>query len=402
MKDLAVYVHYPFCVRKCAYCDFLSAPGSFAKQNEYIEALVREIKGKSDFLTNYRAKSLYFGGGTPSLMPPEGLAAVMEALADVCGSWPWKESGSESLRSSGIVAPETFDKSETEPEATIEANPGTVTAEKAALWRRLGFNRVSLGMQSANELVLRSMGRIHTVKEVEESVRLLREAGFRNISLDLIIGFPGDTRDGFRQSLNEAMRLQPEHISCYSLSVEEGTPLSRRLEAGEWQLPSEELERQMYEDALRMLEGAGYHRYEISNFAKPGFESRHNMAYWDLSEYIGLGLGASSYVGGARLKNETDLTRYSEAADPGSLTAVEQSPSRDNDLEEFMFLGLRRTEGVSEEMFRERFGCPVEEEYGRELAELEKSGLILRKDGGIRLTRQGLDLANIVFEAFLK
>ncbi len=393
MKDVAVYVHYPFCVRKCAYCDFLSAPGSLEKQNEYIKALLREIEGRSGFLKDYRVKSLYFGGGTPTLMPEEGLTAVMNALANSCGCWPWNRGGSE--------AP--GNKANTDvPEATIEANPGTVTAGKAAYWRKLGFNRVSLGMQSANASVLGAMGRIHTSADVEASVRVLRKAGFRNLSVDLIVGYPGDTPEGFHHSLEEAVKLSPEHISCYSLSVEEGTVLSARLESGEWQLPSEETERSMYDDALRTLEQAGYRRYEISNFSRPGFESRHNMAYWDLSEYIGLGLGASSYLGGARLKNTVDLKAYCKTPDPGKLAAVEQAPGRDNDLEEFMFLGLRRTEGVSEAEFRKRFGTSLQEEYGQELETLVHEGLLVWEDGRVSLTRRGLDLANVVFEAFLK
>ncbi len=377
MSDLSLYIHIPFCVRKCRYCDFLSAPENTGERARYIEALGREMKCRSEDLKKARVKTIFWGGGTPSLLSPAEFREIAKGLKTCTGEW------------------------DEDAEWTIEANPGTLDAEKAGEWRRAGVNRVSLGVQAAQDRLLERIGRIHTFRQAKESVGILREAGFSNINLDLMMGLPGQDLNDWKETLEEALSLAPEHLSCYSLILEEGTPLLRAVREGREILPEEEEERAMYEYTLRRLEKAGYRQYEISNFAKPRYACRHNLVYWELGEYQGLGLGAASYREGRRLKNTTDLAAYIRAEDPTKLDTVEEESSLKDQMEEWMFLGMRKTEGVDLTEFRRRFGRDGEEVYGDVIGKLEREGLILRERNQIRLSRRGLDLANQVFAAFL-
>ncbi len=377
MSDLSLYIHIPFCVRKCRYCDFLSAPENTGERARYIEALGREMKCRSEDLKKARVKTIFWGGGTPSLLSPAEFREIAKGLKTCTGEW------------------------DEDAEWTIEANPGTLDAEKAGEWRRAGVNRVSLGVQAAQDRLLERIGRIHTFRQAKESVGILREAGFSNINLDLMMGLPGQDLNDWKETLEEALSLAPEHLSCYSLILEEGTPLLRAVREGREILPEEEEERAMYEYTLRRLEKAGYRQYEISNFAKPRYACRHNLVYWELGEYQGLGLGAASYREGRRLKNTTDLAAYIRAEDPTKLDTVEEESSLKDQMEEWMFLGMRKTEGVDLTEFRRRFGRDGEEVYGDVIGKLEREGLILRERSQIRLSRRGLDLANQVFAAFL-
>lgn len=377
MKELAIYIHIPFCVKRCRYCDFLSAPCGEEEREEYVRALCREIRCRREELQAYRIRSVFIGGGTPSLLKEEELVSIAECLKDNTGSWM------------------------TEAEWTIEANPGTVTLEKAMCWRKNGVNRISLGMQAAQDRLLRSLGRIHTSDQLLKSVETVRQAGFSNMNLDLMMGLPGQSMEDWKETLETAVNLSPEHLSCYSLIVEEGTPLYTDVSEGRCRLPEEEIERGMYDWTLRFLAAQGYRQYEISNFAKEGFECRHNLSYWDLSEYRGIGLGASSYIQGRRIRNEQNLLSYMGAENPALLESVEEEYSEKNAMEEWMFLGLRRTEGIRKADFEARFARSVESVYGGAIQELKERGLLAEGEGRLYLSRKGLDLANLVFEAFL-
>ena len=374
MEPLGVYIHIPCCVKKCRYCDFLSAPGCSAERHQYLQALCREIVSRQEELKSYQIRSVFVGGGTPSLLEAEEFAQLAETLRSNTGEWV------------------------PEGEWTIEANPGTITVQKAEAWYRWGVNRVSMGMQASQAELLQRLGRIHTYDQVEDSMKVLRSVGFTNINLDLMMGLPGQSMADWLETLEKAVALEPEHLSCYSLILEEGTPLYEDVESGRLSLPDEETDRTMYDLTLRFLEEKGYHQYEISNFAKEGKECRHNLSYWDLSQYRGMGLGASSYIKGCRIQNTFDLDEYNTK---GPQEHVEEEASVKDAMEEWMFLGLRRTKGVSRWEFQARFGCPMESVYGEVTAKLLQDGLIQEEGDQLCLSRRGLDLANVVFEAFL-
>ena len=377
MRDLAIYVHIPFCVRKCRYCDFLSAPGNAKERTAYLQALMREMRYRSAELQKYRVKTIFWGGGTPSLLEAPAFEEAAAALRACTGEW----------------APDV--------EWTVEANPGTLCEDKVESWRRMGVNRVSLGVQATQEHLLRRIGRIHTWEQAVESVKTLREAGFSNINLDLMMGLPGQSLDDWTETLERGILLGPEHLSCYSLILEEGTPLYEDVRQGRESLPEEEAERAMYNLTLKRLQAAGYMQYEISNFAKPGYHCRHNLVYWELGDYQGLGLGAASYIEGVRRKNTEDLCEYVQAENPVVCERIEEENSLKNQMEEWMFLGLRKTAGVDLREFQDRFGHSAESVYGETMRDLQEEGLILRKGDQIMLSRRGLDLANQVFVAFL-
>lgn len=377
MESLGVYIHIPFCVRKCQYCDFLSISGEEVQKDRYVEALCREIHQRAEELSGYEIRSLFWGGGTPSVLNSEQFNRIVRTLLESAPHWRQNA------------------------EWTVEANPGTVTPELARSWKVAGVNRISLGAQAFQDSILKELGRIHNWEQVRESVSILRSAGFDNLSLDLMMGLPNQRLRDWEETLSQALDLAPEHLSCYSLIVEEGTPLCEKYKAGKLRLPEEEEERQMYALTLEYLEQNGYLQYEISNFAKEGRECRHNLSYWDLSAYRGLGLGASSYIQGIRSRNACSLEQYCEAWNPSALEQVEDEASLKNAVEEWMFLGMRRRQGISEAEFEERFRMRPEKIYSKQLEELSRQGLIIRENGRIRLSRRGLDFANLVFEAFL-
>lgn len=380
-KQLGIYVHIPFCKRKCAYCDFLSFATTPDIQTQYVEKLIEEIK-KCELPYEAEVATVFFGGGTPSILEAEQIAKVMDTLR----------------KKFAFAA---------NPEITLEANPGTVTEEKLKAYRQAGINRLSLGLQSVHSEELQLLGRIHTYGEFVESFTHAREMGFSNINVDLMSALPGQSPETWRETLQRVVALEPEHISAYSLIIEEGTPFyerygedAKRRENGEdcqW-LPSEEAEREMYYDTARILAEAGYHRYEISNYARKGYESRHNSSYWKRIDYRGFGLGASSLVENTRFRNTTEMQDYLAgdyaAYDEEKLTVEAQ-------MEETMFLGLRMREGVGVQKFEEKFGTTMEQVYGKVLKKLYGENLLQCSDGRIYLTEKGIDVSNYVLSEFL-
>lgn len=375
----AVYVHVPFCRAKCAYCDFNSYAGKDGLHEAYAGALRQEAERfwrdrppAADAIT-----SVYIGGGTPTVLPADQLGRILSASAPTM------------LRTA-------------ECEVTVEANPGTVDAESLGTLRRVGFNRLSLGVQSLDDGALKSLGRVHDAAEARRAVALARAAGFDNVNLDLIYGLPWQSLASWRWTLREALRLDPEHLSLYALSVEPGTPLHDWVERGEIELPGEDQVADMYSLAEDILRDSGYEHYEISNWARPGRECRHNLVYWANEPYVGFGAGAHSYVDGRRRGNVADPAEYVRRASD-RLEVVESDEAIGSDLEmaETLFLGLRRGVGVSHFEFRRRFGRDLADRYGLTVAELVRSGLLSADADGIRLTPRGRLLGNEVFVRFL-
>ncbi len=387
MRELELYLHIPFCVRKCAYCDFLSAPAGRDVQQTYVGALQREIRAFAGRAAQeYFVTTVFFGGGTPSVL----LASEIAALMDV-------------MREGFVFA--------SDAEVTIECNPGTADREKLRVYRDAGINRLSLGLQSADDKELAMLGRIHTWADFLRTYEDARAAGFDNINVDLMSALPGQTVSSWERTLRKVLALSPEHISAYSLIIEEGTPFYERYHEDDeirrdggvpHFLPSEDAERRMYEMTEELLGEAGLCRYEISNYARQDRECRHNIGYWRGTEYMGFGLGASSLVdcssGYARFRNPDDLTAYLRGDFSGREMQMLTVQDR---MEEFMFLGLRLTDGISEAEFARRFGCPIDKIYGKVLEEQQGLGLLARHGGRVFLTPRGIDLSNLVMAEFL-
>ena len=380
-KPLGVYVHIPFCIRKCNYCDFLSAPADDATKKSYVDALCRELEGYRELTKEYQVETVYFGGGTPSVLPVEYIRQVLDTIQ------------------------KNFTIDMERAELTLEVNPGTVTKDKLEEYKKLGINRLSIGVQSAKEEELKLLGRIHSFADAKNVVYWAREAGFQNLSLDVISALPGQSFESYQETLEEILKLQPEHISSYSLIIEEKTPFYELYGEGkekESELPEEETDRAMYVYTKERLKESGYERYEISNYAKAGFESRHNSSYWTGKEYIGAGLGASSLFTNARYHNETDLLTYIKEVEEGKDIRREIERLVESEvMEEFMILGLRRMCGVSREEFQKRFGKPMETVYGSALQKLKKNGLITVEGDRVALTELGIDVSNQVFIEFI-
>ena len=381
-KSLELYVHIPFCVRKCEYCDFLSAPAGADTQQEYVRNLLLEIEQKGVRCTDYEVTTIFFGGGTPSILKAGWIADILDAIH------------------------RNF-KVRKDAELTIECNPGTLTFEKLSIYKSAGINRISVGLQSASDAELRELGRIHTYEDFLKSYDLIRKKGFSNVNIDLMAALPGQTLKSYEQTLRRVLALKPEHISAYSLIIEEGTPFYEKYEADELlrekgekpqMLPSEETERLMYERTKELLLAHGYERYEISNYARRGYACRHNIGYWRRENYLGFGLGSASLLENERFHNTTDLTDYLG----GDYLAYEQEKlDKKSQMEEFMFLGLRMTDGISTECFRQTFGLTVELVYGPVLEQQIADQLLRKEDGRIFLTERGLDVSNYVMAQFL-
>lgn len=370
-NSFELYIHIPFCVRKCAYCDFLSAPGSEEAKASYTKALLREIEAVKT--EKREVSSIFVGGGTPSALSPSLMGDIFEKIH------------------------ESFSVAQ-DAEITIEANPGTLSKEKLFLYKNAGINRLSLGLQSPEEAELKSLGRIHTYEEFLESFSLAREAGFQNINVDLMCALPDQTYEGWIRNLRTVAALHPEHISAYSLIIEEGTPFAKR----KLNLPDEDTEYRMYEDTAGILAEYGYEQYEISNYAKKGLACRHNIGYWTRKEYLGLGLGAASLWGNQRFSNTSDFSAYlKESGSPEKIRENREILSLEDEMSEFMFLGLRMTEGVSKAEFLESFGTPIESVYGKVLDKYKNMGLLEEKEGRIFLTRAGIHVSNGVMAEFL-
>ena len=377
-RSLGLYIHIPFCKRKCGYCDFLSAPAGEEVIKAYVRALVNEIalKGRTK---SGPVNTVYIGGGTPSMLQVPMLEEILAAVAEA-------------------FSPEN------DAEVTLECNPGTLEEKdlRPLFDGRAGLavNRCSLGAQSFDDAELALLGRIHRSADTVRAVRLLREAGVRNLSLDLICALPGQDEASARRSLERALELAPDHLSLYSLILEEGTPFYERYAERPDLLPAEETERAMVHGAQDLLAEHGYRQYELSNYALPGKESRHNLRYWKREDYLGLGLGASSMIGNVRWKNTDSLEAYlrldgnAPREDAHKLSVTEQ-------MEEFMFLGLRMSRGVAASDFASEFGVTLQSEYGDTLARHLANGLVCFEDGRWFLSRRGMDLANYVMSDFL-
>lgn len=385
-KELGIYIHIPFCKQKCYYCDFVS----FSNKEEYIEKYVETVKREIDSydLSNYNITTIYIGGGTPSRIPSEKIQEILEIIK--------QEISANQTKWEDI-------------EITIELNPGTVDEEKIKKYKEIGINRLSIGLQSTNNKLLKEIGRIHTFEDFKNTYNLVKEVGFENINVDLMIGLPNQTISDVKDSLNEIIKLNPTHVSVYSLIVEENTKMEQLINNKELQLPDEELERQMYWYVKNILELNGYNHYEISNFAKKGKESKHNLNCWEQKEYIGLGLAAYSYLNGVRYGNTSNIEEYINVQDffnrseleASGIRIVDEVQSLEDKRKEYMLLGLRKIEGVSIQKFKEKFVENPIFLFRKELEKLVNEELIAIDGDCIRLTNKGLDLANIVWEEFV-
>lgn len=374
---MELYLHMPFCVRKCAYCDFLSFPTDQETQNLYTRRLREDIDAMGKKYGDIPVDTIFIGGGTPSVPDSALIVGIMEHV-----------------RKAFHVAEGA--------EISMEANPGTVTREKLTDYRRAGINRLSFGLQSANDRELKLLGRIHTWAEFLESFHLARECGFTNINIDLMSALPGQTRESWKDTLKRVTDLNPEHISAYSLIIEDGTPFGEKYgsEEGRKLLPDEDSEREMYHETKRFLRDCGYERYEISNYAKPGRACRHNIGYWTGLPYLGLGLGASSYMDGCRFAVNSDMKQYLEEK-PGMFTDVEKLTKKDME-EEFFYVGLRMTAGVSLPEFERRFGVSAKDVYpGLMEMFVEEKAAVFQGDRFV-LTDYGLDVSNYIMARFLQ
>lgn len=368
MKKVALYIHIPFCKQKCLYCDFPSYSHKEELMDEYVKALNKEILSKTK---KYKIESLFIGGGTPSYLSDENL----KILLDTINKLDFVENA----------------------EKTMECNPGTVNKEKLEIIFNRGINRISFGLQSTNNEILKKIGRIHTYEEFKENYILARKIGFKNINIDMMFGLPNQSLNIWLESLKEVVELNPEHISSYSLIIEEKTPFYSLFNKDLLDLPSEEEERAMYEKGRDFLEFKGYNQYEISNYAKDNKECFHNKIYWQCKEYIGVGVSSSSYIDGKRIKNIDNIKEYIKNINENNSIIDEELENTEKDkIEEFMFMGLRMIKGIEEKEFENRFGKKIDELYKEVIEKHIKNGLLIREDGRIFLSKKGIELSNMV------
>ena len=371
-KPTSAYVHIPFCTQICYYCDFSKVFIKNQPVDSYLEHLIEEY----DSYDIKKLRTLYIGGGTPTALSASQLAFLLEKLTD------------------------KLDLSYLE-ELTIEANPGDLDQEKIAVLKDSPVNRVSLGVQTFNDRMLKQIGRSHLEKDIYENIANLKKAGFDNISIDLIYALPKQTMEDVKTNVAKAIALDIPHMSLYSLILENHTVFMNRMRRGKLPLPKEDLEAEMFEYIIAELEKAGFEHYEISNFSKPGFESRHNLMYWDNAEYYGIGAGASGYVDGVRYKNHGPIRHYLQAVEAGNARVQEEVLTLKEQMEEEMFLGLRKKSGVSKKRFEEKFGISFEDQYGAVVSELTEQGLLVPDRDIVRMTKKGLFLGDTVAEKFI-
>lgn len=377
-KPISLYIHIPFCVRKCGYCDFLSfSDCTDSLQKTYLKQLFREMDSYKEISKQYQVQTVFVGGGTPSILQEGCMEQLFSHLHSI---WDVKEGA----------------------EITVESNPGTLTANKLIEYRMCGINRLSIGLQSADNEELKRLGRIHNYEQFIANYKLAREAGFRNINVDIMAALPGQTQSSFGKTLAKVVELKPEHISVYSLIVEEGTPLADNRELLD-ALPSETTERRMYKYTKSILNSMGYERYEISNYAKPGYSCQHNQVYWTGGEYLGFGLGAASYWNGMRFENMRGLQEYLSCPmeDVAALRRNEVRDTRKSKMEEFMFLGLRMMKGVSKSDFAQRFAITLDAVYGTVIWKYLEQGLLVWDGDYLQLTDAGIDVSNVILADFL-
>lgn len=404
MKELGIYIHIPFCVRKCYYCDFISYPDKLDYQKEYIEKIKQEIREEQEVFKDADITTIYIGGGTPSIIDSKYIIEILEYLYKFIGK--------------------------KDREITIEINPGTINKTKLQDYKKAGINRISIGLQSSNDKILKTIGRIHNFEDFLKAYNLVVEEGFENINVDLMLGLPLQTIEDIKQSINEVLnlKLKPKHISIYSLIVEENTQLDKMLDEGKITLPNDEYERKEYAYTKNTLELNGYKHYEISNFAQEGYKSKHNVSCWKQKEYIGLGVAAHSYINGIRFSNTTNLPKYLknekfEIPNEKEIEELKKKIDKQNneyklplkigiktiheiqneeDMQnEYMILGLRMLEGVKISEFKQKFVENPIYLFRKELEKLVDEKLIEIDLDNIKLTRKGLDLANIVWKEFI-
>ena len=387
-KNVGLYIHIPFCKQKCQYCDFNSYAGKENLIETYMKWVEFELKGvgegnRVDYENNLDdlivVKSIYIGGGTPSFIDSKYIEKIMEIVKECY----------------------TIDSN---AEITIEVNPGTVSQKKLETYLNSGINRISIGLQSTHNEILSKLGRVHSYEEFLYTYNLARKVGFKNINVDLMLGLPNQSLNDLQESITEVVNLEPEHISVYSLIIENGTPFCEKLEKQEIALPSDELERAMYWETKRKLEKAGYTHYEISNFAKPGFESKHNLSCWNQEEYIGIGAAAHSYTNNVRYSNIDSIEDYIRNYENGNEIdnfVFHEKQNKESKMKEFMMLGLRKIQGIHIQDFKNKFGENPIYLYKKELEKLVNEELLEIDGDVIKLTNKGIDLANLVWEEFV-
>ncbi len=366
MNDLSVYIHIPFCLKKCHYCDFSSFDNNMEKIDEYVKVLVSEIK---DFdFTNYTLKSIFFGGGTPSLLAPRHIKDILRFI-------PYNE----------------------KVEITMECNPETLSYNYLKEIYDMGINRLSIGLQSANNEVLKFIGRIHTFEKFLENYNYAREVGFKNINIDVMFSLPNLTKDEYLKDLEKIANLNPNHLSVYSLIIEEETKFYTMVEEGIFNLNTDEEDREIFELSENILKKYGYNKYEISNYEKGNMECIHNLGYWELREYIGFGLSAHSFINNKRFQNTDNLDEYLKGATYINVVEV----SKSNLIEEFIFLGLRKTEGICTKDFEKKFNCTIFEIYKSVIDKLTEDKYILFENNRIKLTKKAINISNKILSEFI-
>ena len=373
MKELSLYVHIPFCKSKCLYCDFPSFANRENLMSDYINALIKEINMKA---TKYIIRSLFIGGGTPSYLSEGDLEKLLKCLDKL----NFKENA----------------------EKTIECNPGTISDNKLKIIKKYNINRISIGLQSVDNNILKSIGRIHTFEQFKENYQKIRKYGFNNVNIDVMFGLPNQSVKNYINGLKEIINLKPDHISAYSLIIEEGTPFFKDYENEKLNLPNEDQEREMYHKGKELLELNGYNQYEISNFAKDNKMCFHNIQYWKCNEYLGVGAYSSSFIDSKRIKNVQDIKEYIHLIDNNKSTEIIENINNLNDnMEEFLFMGLRMIEGIEKLEFERRFKKNIYSIYNSQINNNIKKGLLLDKDERIKLTPLGIEFSNEVMCQFI-
>ncbi|NGT30638.1 oxygen-independent coproporphyrinogen III oxidase [Clostridium perfringens] len=376
MDKISLYIHIPFCAQKCLYCDFPSFARKDHLRKAYIEALNKEIISLREKHNNLEINTIFIGGGTPSVLEADELECLLKEVAKL--------------------------NMAKDVEYSMECNPGNLTEEKLEVMKKYGVNRISMGLQAKQDNLLKGLGRIHNYKTFKENFLLAKKVGFNNINVDLMFGLPNQRLNEWEETLREIISLEPAHISAYSLIIEEGTAFYNLYENDKLKLPTEEEERKMYHLAKKILEENGFNQYEISNYAKEGKECRHNLAYWNMDNWIGVGSAAASYINGKRIKNISSVEEYINSINEKG-EAVEEiiNNSKNDNMEEFMFMGLRKINGIDENEFKNRFSMNINDVYGEILNKYIGEGLLIRESGRIFLSEKAIEISNIIMADFL-
>lgn len=376
MDKISLYIHIPFCAQKCLYCDFPSFARKDHLRKAYIEALNKEIINLREKHNNLEINTIFIGGGTPSVLESNELECLLKEIAKL--------------------------NMAKDIEYSMECNPGNLTEEKLEVMKKYGVNRISMGLQAKQDNLLKGLGRIHNYKTFKENFLLAKKVGFNNINVDLMFGLPNQRLNEWEETLREIISLEPAHISAYSLIIEEGTAFYNLYENDKLKLPTEEEERKMYHLAKKILEENGFNQYEISNYAKEGKECRHNLAYWNMDNWIGVGSAAASYINGKRIKNISSVEEYINSINEKG-EAVEEiiNNSKNDNMEEFMFMGLRKINGIDENEFKKRFSMNINDVYGEILNKYIDEGLLISDSGRIFLSEKGIEISNIIMADFL-